>query len=277
MIDYATFQRIQHLLRVEQLTVAQIALAMAMDARTVRRWLDEPQFRARATPARPSKLDPYKAYIRQLLEHHPYSAAQLLTRGQRAAVDAIARAPDWLVGVQGHAGAGKTTMLRAAAELPGMPRVHGLAPSSAAVRALSRGAGIEARTLQWFHTRFDDLSDPERIARGREMYAGTVLAVDEASMIGTVQMEALLRIAGKLEVARVVLLGEPSRRAQELVDGAGGGEFVEPAEGSDDGLLDALSFAAILRDLEILIRADFLDADEHGVSPSLTPHILGEL
>ena len=49
MIDYATFQRIQHLHRVEQLTVAQIALAMAMDARTVRRWLDEPQFRARAT------------------------------------------------------------------------------------------------------------------------------------------------------------------------------------------------------------------------------------
>ena len=52
MIDYATFQRIQHLHRVEQLTVAQIALAMAMDARTVRRWLDEPQFRARATPRR---------------------------------------------------------------------------------------------------------------------------------------------------------------------------------------------------------------------------------
>ena len=45
----------------------------------------------------------------------------------------------------------------------------------------------------------------------------------------------------------------------------------------NDGLLDALAFAAILRDLEISIRADFLDADEHGVSPSLTPHILGEL
>ena len=87
MIDYATFQRIQHLLRVEQLTVAQIALAMAMDARTVRRWLDEPQFRARATPARPSKLDPYKAYIRRLLEHHPYSAAQLLNRLREAGYD----------------------------------------------------------------------------------------------------------------------------------------------------------------------------------------------
>ena len=135
-------------------------------------------------------------------------AGTSLTAGQRAAVTAIARAPDWLIGIQGHAGSGKTTMLRAAAELPGMPKLHGLAPSSAAVRELARGAGIEARTLQWFLTRFDDLSDAERLARGREEFAGTVLAVDEASMIGTVQMEALLRIAKKLEVARVVLIGD---------------------------------------------------------------------
>ena len=131
-----------------------------------------------------------------------------LTAGQRAAVDAIARAPDWLIGVQGHAGSGKTTMLREAATLPGIPRVHGLAPSSAAVRALARGAGIETRTLQWFLARFDDLSDADRLARGREAYAGSVLAIDEASMVGTVQMEALLRIAAKLEVSRVVLIGD---------------------------------------------------------------------
>ena len=131
-----------------------------------------------------------------------------LTRGQRAAVEAIARSPDWLIGVQGHAGSGKTTMLRAAAGLPGIRKVHGLAPSSAAVRALAQGAGIETRTLQWFLTRFDDLSDAERLARGRAAYAGSVLAVDEASMVGTVQMEALLRTAGKLDVARVVLVGD---------------------------------------------------------------------
>ena len=87
MIDYATYQRIQHLHHVEKLTVTQIAHAVPMDARTVRRWLDEPQFRARATPARPSKLDPYKGYIRRLLEHHPYSAAQLLNRLREAGYD----------------------------------------------------------------------------------------------------------------------------------------------------------------------------------------------
>ena len=84
MIDYATFQRIQHLHRVDQLTVAQIAHAIALDARTVRRWLDEPRFRPRLSGARPSKLDPYKAYIRRLLKHHPYSAAQILNRLREA-------------------------------------------------------------------------------------------------------------------------------------------------------------------------------------------------
>ena len=72
-------------------------------------------------------------------------------------------------------------------------------------------------------------------------------------------------------------LGETSCGAQELVDGAAGGEFVEPAQRCNDGLFDALAFAAILRDLKILIRADFLDTDKHAASPSLTPHILGML
>ena len=131
-----------------------------------------------------------------------------LTAGQRRAVAAIAGAPDWLVGVQGHAGAGKTTMLREAAALPGMALMHGLAPSSAAARALARESGIETRTLQWFLARYGDLTDTGRIARGVDDYAGTVLVVDEASMVGTVQMEALLRIARGLDVARVVLVGD---------------------------------------------------------------------
>ena len=81
-------------------------------------------------------------------------------------------------------------------------------------------------------------------------------------------------------VARVLgehhdALGEPSRRAQELVDGAAGGEFVESAQRCDDGLFDALSFAAVFRDLEILIGADLLDADEYVAPPTLTPYILG--
>ena len=60
---------------------------MSLDARTVRRWLDEPQFRARVSAARPSKLDPYKDYIRRLLEHHRYSAVQIRQRLREAGYD----------------------------------------------------------------------------------------------------------------------------------------------------------------------------------------------
>ena len=60
---------------------------MSLDVHTVRRWLDELRFRPRITPARPSKLDPFKGYIRRRLEHHPFSAAQILIRLREAGYD----------------------------------------------------------------------------------------------------------------------------------------------------------------------------------------------
>ena len=68
--------------------------------------------------------------------------------------------------------------------------------------------GSRPRTLQYFLTRFGDLSDPEGLARGRAEYGRGVLAVDEAAMIDTVRMEELLRIAARLGVARVALVGD---------------------------------------------------------------------
>ena len=80
MIDYATYRRIHHLLGVDKLNLAQIARQLALHPQTVRFWLDEPTFRPRTTPPRPSKLDPYKPLIRQWLEHYPYSATQIFQR-----------------------------------------------------------------------------------------------------------------------------------------------------------------------------------------------------
>ena len=152
--------------------------------------------------------------------------ASRLTEGQREAVRTVLLSKDLVIGVQGHAGSGKTTMLRAVKELLGDTRaadtraadtraaertIQGLAPSAAAARVLAREAGIPTRTLQYFLTRFNDLSDPERLARGRDEYAGAVLAVDEASMIDTVRADALLRIARELEVARVALVGDTAQ------------------------------------------------------------------
>ncbi|MCY4550408.1 MAG: relaxase domain-containing protein, partial [Defluviicoccus sp.] len=134
-----------------------------------------------------------------------------LTDGQKEAVRTALMADDLVIGVQGHAGSGKTTMLRAVKALLGNTRIRGLAPSAAAARVLEREAGIASTTLQYFLTRFADLTDPEALARAREEYAGSVLAVDEASMIDTVRMGELLRIAEHLGVARVALVGDTAQ------------------------------------------------------------------
>ena len=134
-----------------------------------------------------------------------------LTDGQRAAARTLLLARDTVVGVQGHAGSGKTAMLRETASLAGERRILGLAPSASAARVLAREAGVEAWTLQRFLVRHGDLSDPDRLARGREEFRGALLAVDEASMVDTARMEALLRISRTLGVARVALVGDTAQ------------------------------------------------------------------
>ncbi len=137
--------------------------------------------------------------------------ASRLTQGQKEAVRTVLLSGDLVIGVQGHAGSGKTAMLREARALLGNARIHGLAPSAAAARVLQREAGIPSRTLQYFLTRFADLTDPGALARARGEYAGMVLAVDEASMIDTMRMADLLRIADRLGVARVALVGDTAQ------------------------------------------------------------------
>ena len=139
-------------------------------------------------------------------------AAAGLNRGQREAARAVLLSPDRTVGVQGHAGSGKTTMLRAVAALAGERRIAGLAPSASAARVLEGEADIPARTLQWFLTRYRDVGDgiaePERMAEAVRGLGGSLLILDEASMVGTAQMRALMRIADRTGVARLALIGD---------------------------------------------------------------------
>ncbi len=134
-----------------------------------------------------------------------------LTRGQKEAVRTVLLSDDRIVGVQGHAGSGKTTMLREASELLGGRPIHGLAPSAAAARVLGREAGIPSTTLQWFLTRFGDPATAGEPDMAREAWRGAVLAVDECSMIDTERMRELLRIAGDLGVARIALVGDTAQ------------------------------------------------------------------
>ena len=110
--------------------------------------------------------------------------------------------------MQGAAGTGKTTMLKEALGLLGERKATLLAPSAAAARVLAEETGAGARTLQWFLTRHGDLGDGARVARDRRDFEGSVLVLDEASMVSTVQMELLMRIAERLHIARLVLVGD---------------------------------------------------------------------
>ena len=87
MVDYETYCRIRdHLVR-QQLTVAQTARALALDVRTVARWAEVEQFRARRAVPRTSKLDAFKGQIVRWLDAHPYSAQQIFQRLGEAGYD----------------------------------------------------------------------------------------------------------------------------------------------------------------------------------------------
>ena len=137
-----------------------------------------------------------------------------LTEGQKQAVKLILSAKDRVVGVQGYAGTGKTTMLRRANALAGKNgyRMMGLAPSASAVKTLGTEAGIESETLQLFLARNAGVAEGRLTKKGeKEMRAAwrkTVLVVDEGSLASTVQARDLLRFSNALRVPRVVLVGD---------------------------------------------------------------------
>ena len=173
----------------------------------------------------------------------------VLTEGQREAVRTILLSRDRIVAVQGAAGTGKTTMLSEALGLLGDRETILLAPSAAAARVLARETGARARTLQWFLTRYGDLGNAAKTASARREREGSVLVLDESSMVSTAQMELLMRISERLRIERLVLVGdrgqlravsagEPFRALQEA--GIATAEMVEILRQRDPVLKQAV-------------------------------------
>lgn len=77
MIDYDDFCKIKKLHDQDGLNSSQIAREMALDPRTVQKWLALKRFEARKTSGKTSILDPFKDEVNRLLEKHPYSATQI--------------------------------------------------------------------------------------------------------------------------------------------------------------------------------------------------------
>jgi conjugative relaxase-like TrwC/TraI family protein len=123
---------------------------------------------------------------------------QYLNRAQKSVVEDVLSAPDRVQGIQGYAGAGKTTTLsviREAAEARGYT-VEGFAPTSRAARQLNE-AGVEARTLQGFlaHSVKPDAAEQKHF-----------YLVDESSLASTNQMREFLARLGPND--RVLLIGD---------------------------------------------------------------------
>ena len=139
-----------------------------------------------------------------------------LNQGQRQAVEQVFRSHEQIVGLDGVAGAGKTTTLavvREGAEAYGYT-VEGFAPTSRAAQKLAE-AGIETKTLQ------------AHLARGKRVDTGErrLYVVDETSLASTRQMHEFV---GRLHpYDRVLLVGDT--RQHESVEA--GRIFAQMQEG----------------------------------------------
>jgi conjugative relaxase-like TrwC/TraI family protein len=126
-------------------------------------------------------------------DQHPH-----LNRAQKSVVEDVLSSPDRVQGIQGFAGAGKTTtliVLRSAAEGQGY-QVEGFAPTSRAARQLNE-SGIEAGTLQSFLARSANPDLPGQ----KHFYL-----VDESSLASTNQIREFLSRLGPED--RVLLIGD---------------------------------------------------------------------
>jgi conjugative relaxase-like TrwC/TraI family protein len=125
-------------------------------------------------------------------KQHPH-----LSLSQHRAVEDVLESRDRMMGLEGVAGAGKTTSLAAVrdAVVHYGYEVKGLAPTSRAAQKLAE-AGMETETLQ------------RHLARGQQPDDGRwrLYIVDEASMVGTRQMHAFLERLNRYD--RVLFVGD---------------------------------------------------------------------
>ncbi|WBO24518.1 Ti-type conjugative transfer relaxase TraA [Sphingomonas abietis] len=180
----------------------------------------------------------------------------ILSAEQRDAFEHVTEAKGLGV-VIGYAGTGKSAMLgvaRDAWETAGY-RVTGLALSGIAAENLESGSGIASRTVA---------SMEHQWGQGRELLTRQdVLVVDEAGMIGSRQMERIVREAEK-RGAKLVLVGDPEQ-LQAIEAGAafrsvaerhGGVEIMEVRRQREDWQRDATRHLATGRTAQAIQAYD---------------------
>ncbi|WP_432331957.1 Ti-type conjugative transfer relaxase TraA (plasmid) [Agrobacterium rosae] len=126
-----------------------------------------------------------------------------LSGEQKTAIERIA-GPARIAAVVGRAGAGKTTMMKAAREVWELAgyRVVGGALAGKAAEGLEKEAGIQSRTLASWELRWK---------RGRDVPDDkTVFVMDEAGMVASKQMAGFVDAVVRAG-AKIVLVGDPEQ------------------------------------------------------------------
>ena len=142
-----------------------------------------------------------------------------LNSGQEQAGRMLLSSRDRIVAVQGVAGAGKSTMLKPAAEILREEgrNVLGLAIQNTLVQMLERDTGIPSVTVAKFLYTHRELLEPEprqeKLEHARSMFENSVLLLDEASMVPNGDQEKLTRLANLLGVARFASIGDRKQLA----------------------------------------------------------------
>lgn len=133
-------------------------------------------------------------------------------KGQKEAITTVLTSQDRYIGIQGFAGTGKTTMLRALREIAQEEgyTVRGMAQTGVASQLLARETGMSTNTVSMFQIKERQLQKDIAFAK---QYAPDferkpeLWIVDESSLLGQrqkVQLDAMAEKAG----AKVVYLGD---------------------------------------------------------------------
>lgn len=131
---------------------------------------------------------------------------------QAKSAELILGTKDFAVVIQGHAGTGKTTMLRAVNDVAkeNKQRVLGLAPTGQAAKNLEGETGIESKTIDSFLKKVHNaelIASEQGSSRYLNHIKNSTVLVDEASMVDLKKMEHLFDVAEKHNM-KVALIGD---------------------------------------------------------------------
>ncbi|EMA8656768.1 conjugative transfer relaxase/helicase TraI [Cronobacter dublinensis] len=208
-------------------------------------------------------IDEGKNTQQPLLEQVDPKLLAGLTAGQKQATQMVLGSRDQFIGVQGYAGVGKTTQVRALKSaietLPkaGRPELLGLAPTHQAVKEMSE-VGVVAQTVKSFLVEHD-----QRVAGGEKPdYQGRMFLIDESSMVGNQDTAALYQ-AIRAGGGRAVSMGDTAQF--EAVDSGAPFKLVQ-----ERSPMDVAIMKEIVRQRDMQLKSAVSDIIDNRIDAALS-------